>query len=332
MTSIAAATELETIEQVILARLLFPATPQKARDDVGKLAASRLGPGEWAAEFDRHWGRLVEAELLRPKSGRKPGKSFELTDAGRRQALAFLQIEEPPARLNWAAVQSAYLLPLAMNARPGSREAEQLKKAPALKLAVIARSKGLSLPAGAKTKQALAALAWKLIGVESIADFTAENVIQQLAFRQQPARKLTADQVAAALAAAAVGARTKALAELRSAAISTWLLSPAGRETRPAGASLAAFADRVAEAARRIPPARRFGENKAFISHVWRQLHDEAAGDGLSLDEFKSRLVAANREGLVRLSRADLVEAMDPADVEASATAYENAKFHFIRL
>lgn len=331
MTSLAAPTELKMIEQVILARMLLPAAPQKARDDVGKLAASRLGPGEWAAEFDRHWRRLVDAELLRPKSGRKPGKTFELTDEGRRRALAFLQIDEPPARLNWTALQSAYLLPLAMNARPGSHEAERLKKAPALKLAVIARSKGLSLPPGAKAKQALAALAWKLIGVESGADFTAENVIQQLAFRQKPARKLTADQVAAALAAAAVGARTKAPAELRSAAITTWLLSPGGRETARDGASLAAFAERVAEAARRIPAARRFGENKTFISHVWRELASEVDFDGFPLDRFKRRLVEANREGLVRLSRADLVEAMDPADVEDSATAYENAIFHFIR-
>ena len=85
-------------------------------------------------------------------------------------------------------------------------------------------------------------------------------------------------------------------------------------------------------AVRRLPPESRFGENKVFISHVWRQLRDEAAIDGLELAPFKRRLVEANREGLLRLSRADLVEAMSPADVEESATAYENATFHFIRL
>jgi hypothetical protein len=39
-------TDLETIERVILARMLFPAAPQKARDDLGKLAAARLAPGD----------------------------------------------------------------------------------------------------------------------------------------------------------------------------------------------------------------------------------------------------------------------------------------------
>ena len=331
--SIAAMTELETIERVILARMLFPATPQKARDDVGKLAAARLAPGEWAAEFESRWRRLVESELLRPKPGRKPGKSFELTEEGRRQALAFLQLDEPPARFNWATVQSFCLLPLAMNLRPGSCEAEQLKKAAQLKLAIVARAKDLTLPAGAKAKQALAALAWKLIGVESGADFTAENVIQQLVFRQKPARKLSADQVAAALAAAAVGARSNTLAELRLSAVRHWLLQSNGRDTAPAESKkLATFAAQVLAAARQIPAAWRFGENKAFISHIWRQWRGETAGDGLALDDFKARLVAANREGLVRLSRADLVEAMDPADVAESATVYENALFHFIRL
>ena len=330
--SIAAMTDLETIERVILARMLFPAAPQKARDDLGKLAAARLAPGEWIAKFESHWRRLVEAELLRPKPGRKSAKSFELTDEGRRQALAFLQLDELPARFNWASVQSACLLPLAMNVRPGSREAEQLKKAAPLKLAIVARSKDLTLPAGAKSKQALAALAWKLIGVESGADFTAENVIQQLVFRQSPARKLSADQVATALAAAAVKARTKALPDLRLSAIRHWLLHSNGCEAALAESNLAKFAAQVIASARQIPADRRFGENKAFISHVWRQLGGEAADDGLALDEFKTRLIAANREGLVRLSRADLVEAMDPADVAESATVYENALFHFIRL
>lgn len=334
MTSAIAATDLDTIDQLILARMLFPAAPQKARDDAGKLAAADLSPGEWAAAFEARWRRLVEAELVRAKPGPrgKPGKSFELTDEGRRRALAFLQIGQPPAKFNWAAVQAACLLPLALDRRPGSREADELKKTAALKLAIVCRSKGLAPPVGAKAKQVLAALAWKLIGVASDADFTAENVIQQLAFGQKPARKLSTDQVATALAAAAVGARTKTATELRLSAIRRWLAAPSGRNARPAEPDLAAFAERTLAIARRLPAAGRFGENKAFISHVWRELAGEADFKSLSLDRFKRRLVDANREGLVRLSRADLVEAMDPAAVEDSATAYENATFHFIRL
>ena len=206
MISGVAAIELETIDQLILARMLFPATPQKARDDVGKLAAARLSPGEWAAAFEPHWRRLVDADLTRPKaSGKsgKPGKSYELTEQGRRRVCEFLHLDEIPPRFTWAKLQSDYLLPLAMNVRPGTREAEQLKKAASLQRAVIIRSKGMAPPAGATIKQVLGALAWKLIGVECDADFTAENVVQHFVFRQKPARKLTTARVAAAVAAAA---------------------------------------------------------------------------------------------------------------------------------
>ncbi|HVX59183.1 MAG TPA: hypothetical protein VHC19_01230 [Pirellulales bacterium] len=328
MISGLAAASLETIDQLILARMLFSGTPQKARDDVGKIAGARLSPGEWAAAFEPHWRRLVEADLLRPKTG----KSYELTDEGRRRTLEFLQINELPARLTWPRLQSDYLLPLAMQLRPGSREAEQLKKAASFKLAVIARANELSLPEAAKAKQALSALAWKAIDVESDADFTAENVIQLLVFRQKPVRKLTIDQVATALAAAAVGARTKTLPDLRLSAIRHWLLASEAAAAPPSELDLATFAERVLNAAQRLPAESRFGENKVFISHVWRQLRDDAAIDGLALESFKRRLVEANREGLLRLSRADLIEAMAPNDVQESATAYENATFHFIRI
>ncbi len=329
MTGSVAAVDLDLIDQLILARMLFAATPQKARDDVGKLAAARLSSAEWTEAFEPHWRRLVEAELVRPKPR---SKMFELVDEGRRRACEFLQIDEPPPKLTWAKVQSDYLLPRAMNVRPGSPEAERLKKPASLKRAVIARSRGLTLPAGATVKQALSALAWKLIRVESDADFTAENVIQQIVFKQQPARKLSTDQVASSLAAAAVGARTKAPADLKLSILRQWLLPTQGSETPAGGSDLAAFAARVLNAARSLPASGRFGDNKVFIAHVWRKLRDELAVDGLALDPFKQRLVEANREGLVRLSRADLVEAMAPADVEESATAYENATFHFIRL
>jgi hypothetical protein len=332
MTTGFAAIALRAIDQLILARMLFPATPDKARVDVGKIAAARLSLGEWTQAFDLHWQLLVAAELLRPKAGRQASKSFELTDEGRRRALQFLQIGELPPRLNWGTLQSNYLLPLAMDLRPGSREAEQLKKPALFKLTVIARTHGLRLPSNAKAKQALSAVAWKKIGVESDAEFTAENVIQEIMFRQKPTRKLTADQVATALVASCVGARTKTLPELRLSAIRHWMSPSVSREAEPASFDLVAFAERVLNAARRIPSGRRFGDNKAFISHVWRQLQGGEARDRLALEAFKVRLLEANREGLVRLSRADLVEAMKPADVQESATACENATFHFVRI
>ena len=94
---------------------------------------------------------------------------------------------------------------------------------------------------------------------------------------------------------------------------------------------LHAFAAAVTRAARGSLTGR-FGDNKVFINHVWRAYRDGGGGaDALDLATFKSRLVEANREGLLELSRADLVAAMDPADVRESQTRHLNAEFHFVR-
>ena len=50
----------------------------------------------------------------------------------------------------------------------------------------------------------------------------------------------------------------------------------------------------------------------------------------LDLPAFKQRLVEANQAGLLTLSRADLVQVMDPADVRDSEIQYLNATFHFL--
>lgn len=92
----------------------------------------------------------------------------------------------------------------------------------------------------------------------------------------------------------------------------------------------AGFAKRVLEAARASKTGR-FGHDKVFISHVLRQLTDEGARVN-DAGEFKERLVSVHRHRLLSLSRADLVEAMDPRDVAASETRYLNATFHFVRV
>lgn len=78
-----------------------------------------------------------------------------------------------------------------------------------------------------------------------------------------------------------------------------------------AKADLETFADHVQTAAADMKGWE--GGRKVFIS----DLHQVAAPD-MPLADFKARLVEANRKRLVSLSRADLVEAMDPAKVAAS--------------
>lgn len=93
-----------------------------------------------------------------------------------------------------------------------------------------------------------------------------------------------------------------------------------------------AFASQVTEAARTSQTGR-FGI-KTFIGHVHRE-YVRATGSRLDLEHFKACLVEAQRAGLVKLSRADMPEAMDPADVAESRTQIGPdyaASVHFVRV
>jgi hypothetical protein len=67
-----------------------------------------------------------------------------------------------------------------------------------------------------------------------------------------------------------------------------------------------------------------------FIVALWRCSQREPSFLSLSLPEFKQRLVEANSRSLLHLSRADMVQAMDPQLVADSETSFLNASFHFV--
>jgi hypothetical protein len=69
-----------------------------------------------------------------------------------------------------------------------------------------------------------------------------------------------------------------------------------------------------------------------FIAALWRASQREPSLQHISLPEFKQRLVEANAQSFLHLSRADLVQAMDPQLVAESETVYLNATFHFVLL
>jgi hypothetical protein len=317
---------LDRVDQLILARMLVNTKPASIHKDLGKLATARLSTGEWTHAFDAHWNQLVEAELIECKRAKKSA-SYSLTEEGRAQALRFLQIDRVPANLTWARIQTDYLVPLAMDIKPGSRAARQITKAPGLKQAIIARSRGLPVRDGMKATDLITAIAWKLLGVDGELRFNVVTVVQRLLWPERHTN-LNVAQLQNVLAALAVGARPAATpGDLRSAAVCGWMLSgpDSGDET-----DLAEFAQRASDAARHSPTGW-FGNNKVFISHVWRQFRKNATSGRADFERFKQRLIEANREGLLHLSRADLVEAMDPDDVRESLTEYANATFHFVR-
>ncbi|MFP2925839.1 hypothetical protein ACLESO_11590, partial [Pyxidicoccus sp. 3LG] len=102
---------------------------------------------------------------------------------------------------------------------------------------------------------------------------------------------------------------------------------PAPPPVRDAGPhdSVASFAERVLAVARGLPTGR-FGDNKVFISHVWKALQPEWT----SREAFDVALLEANRARHLSLTRADLVSAMDPRDVAESEVRSYGASFHFV--
>jgi predicted transcriptional regulator with HTH domain len=67
-----------------------------------------------------------------------------------------------------------------------------------------------------------------------------------------------------------------------------------------------------------------------FVSEIWRRVQQDPSARGLSLDQFKRWLLAANRDGDLDLVRADLVGAMNRNQVAESEISDRGATFHFV--
>lgn len=108
---------------------------------------------------------------------------------------------------------------------------------------------------------------------------------------------------------------------------------PAMRQPSPA--EVAAIVREVIPAIHSVTDAdgkwsQRFGDEKVFVSAIWDRLQNDPRMGGMSLDGFKRALLAAHRDQILTLSRADLVGAMNYGDVSRSEISDMNATFHFV--
>ena len=85
------------------------------------------------------------------------------------------------------------------------------------------------------------------------------------------------------------------------------------------------LAEGIIEAARRT--TKKYGDRKAFICGIFEQLEPISGVSWLT-----RRMVELNQRGLIALSRADLVGAMNPDWVTKSEIGYLNATFHFVEI
>ena len=90
------------------------------------------------------------------------------------------------------------------------------------------------------------------------------------------------------------------------------------------------FTAAVLAAASQVPAAGRFGSDRVFVSALWKQLGADRDAMGPTFDDFKARLLEANRALALTLARADMPGAMNRATVAASEITYLNSTFHFV--
>jgi hypothetical protein len=325
LTTTLASTDTDTaIGDLVLVRMSVsskkPVGPVAMRKDIGKLLGSEMP----AAELDVLRNELASAGFL--VKGKR--NTFALTDAGRERALRFLGVTEIPADTNWSALIAKYLLPRACGLSPN--ETAKLKSGDQLAAFFLRRKYELADGAGSTVSQVLEALVCKQIGFGD--ETTLTGLLCAVSSRLLGSERLSKKQLAKQIPLFETGLKDTKAETVRSMLVRDWLVGAVKPHEAPRDEpfDLAAFAATVRALAAGSPPEDRFHDNKVFIAALWLTSQREPNFPRLALPEFKHRLLEANSQNLLHLSRADLVQAMDPEMVADSETEYLNATFHFV--
>jgi len=346
-------------------------TARMLQKDLFVLVKKRWEESAWRARCELECLDLLEDGLIQSLAKGRSRK-LALTLRGRRAALVYLQVDALPDKLTWAKLRDTYLVARALGVElRGGEERLKISKIATVKAAVLQQAHELPICELPAMKQAEDALLWQQLGRSTDKPFSLkvvkEYLLNQLVGGPRPQ---SASQVVQQIVAGLTGASNNTPGELRLALIRRRIVGEDGEGAQPQDgtaprgraepgaerggggggavaavdierraepfqvttASLELFARQILEAARACSSGR-FGSNKVFISHVLRrytEIHPAAALEGEA--DLKERLVAAHQRGLLKLSRADLVEAMNPTDVAQSEIRHLNASFHFVRI
>lgn len=354
------ALSLSTLSQLVLARLLTTGQvpgPKAVRDELGQIVGQQLTSGEWETLLERTVEQLKAAGLLRVKP-------YRLTPEGREEALRYLGISasDVPEKLTWGTLKNKYLIPKALGLPVDQKTVrDKVSQSEGLKGAVVASYFELPIGPAPTSTAAIHALAWKELGVETDRKFTLSNVLWHLLGKHFASDSaLDAKGIGTQLPVVVSGARNTKPEALRAAVLKKLLegadlslppepepvaTSEAVSEQTPvfeqpepeesAEASqpfdLESFANTVQAVARRCESGR-FGEDKVFIAHVWRQFQEESLANTLSAADFKTRLGEAWQAGLLPLVNAEFRQTLNLNDLNESELTSGGYEFHFIRL
>ncbi|GIW82240.1 MAG: hypothetical protein KatS3mg105_4047 [Gemmatales bacterium] len=297
---------ISRLGQFVLAYLLANkgrATRSKLQKAVAPFLERRLEKRELEEHLEKAKNALADAGLV----AWLPRGNVVLTERGQAEVLDFLGLEAPPKPCDWRTIKNRFLVAKAMGIPARSAETTSLGKKEGLQASIL--KKHFALKPEAKT-------------LAQVLDLL---VAQELGLELRPGENLLhPDRLRESLL-------TKWLSEDDNGRATTAAMPSVAPPPAEQPLDLETFAQRVWDAVHQCSTGW-FGDNKVFISHVWRQIQDAGSLSGMTIDQFKNMLAKANQAGLVPLSRADLVQVMDPNDVRESETKYLNAIFHFIEV
>jgi hypothetical protein len=349
----------DTIDGLILVQVASSGTKGCTAAAVESFLTSLLvdRPPAEAAQLVRHRTAALTAGGLVRLAKRR----LVATASGKERAAAYLGITGRQLPSSWAQARDAHLVAMALSLAVDRKGLARLGTPAGLRAEILRREYSLPLGAAPDMAEVKHALAWRLLPRGAAAQVVARVASTQFTLQAALAALVSSalgedatnelDKDLGLLAARALGTGTSP-EEMR-AAIHRRLVgtegaagtdAPGGDHVAPADAAATGgesdgedrpshevFAARVLASARRAQGGW-YGENKVFINHVHRQFMHDNPAEGMSLGTFKTRLLEANQAGALSLSRADLVPAMDRADLEESEIEFLTASFHFIRV
>ena len=320
-----------TLEDLVLIRLLPPSKSPVAPSVVMKTLEKFLGDSIEKDQFSQLISDLRSQGLIEPKG-------LRLTEAGRAKALGFLGIAELPPKSNWGSIQAKYLVPKVLGLKPGSESTQKaLKDRKNFAALLLKRKLELPIGTGSTLNNVMEAIVCQELGFPDITTLKAlrERVLHE---KLNTKEKLSAKELELQLPRVLLET-TGGMTGLRASVLNGAFSLPDLKEESDSEAEpiyvetfdLTVFANTVNAAARECRTGR-FGESKVFINHVWNSLKDEPMLRGFDLTRFKEKLIEANRDHLLTLTRADMAAHLNQRDVLESECHYFNSEFHFIHL
>jgi len=326
----AAVAQVSSLSQYVLARVLTARHGSISLTELSKSITPFLSREESNQRLATSIEELAGLSLVQvQQAGRS--RQARICDHAKSDVFQILGLRENES-VRWKEVQERRLLAMAMGrANDDDKFQASISNSDGLRAALIISHFKLDLPSTTSLRKVVDAVAWRELGVNETRSISSGAVLSLLLGRSLGADDridITWRTRAAQLACQATGARNTSIREVRRAILAKWLAVP-GEPSADEKPRLDDFVDLVRDIAKRTKTGR-FGDNKVFISHVWRAYRDQSLKSPITEAQFKECLINAYKAKKLLLSRADLPQLMNENDVRESATKYGDFEFHFI--